>query len=159
MDEKRIGRQTPTQAHILPYSRTDGAECVKLYNSTGRTAQPWQELLAFDMLAMNDDDLWTHTKFGYSVPRRNGKNEVVTMRELYGLKKGEKILHTAHRTTTSHAAWERLCMLMAKIGLVEGDDYKTTKQFGLERIEMLGGDGVCSFRTRSSKGGLGEGFD
>ena len=36
---------------------------------------------------------------------------------------------------------------------------KTTKQFGLERIEWLSGDGVINFRTRSSKGGLGEGYD
>ena len=53
-----------------------------------------------------------HTKAGYSLSRRNGKNEVVVMREMWGLKHNEKILHTAHRTTTSHAAWERLCGLL-----------------------------------------------
>ena len=58
-----------------------------------------------------------HTKFGYSVPRRNGKNEVVAMRELYGLVMGESILHTAHRTTTTHSSWERLLDLVEKAGL------------------------------------------
>ena len=54
----------------------------------GKTAQEWQELLLFDILATNEENLWTHTKFGYSVPRRNGKNEIVAMREMYGLVKG-----------------------------------------------------------------------
>ena len=45
-----------------------------------------------------------HSKFGLSVPRRNGKSEVDKMRELRGLFHGEHILHTAHRTT-KHSAW------------------------------------------------------
>ena len=39
----RRGRQTPTQSFVLPYSQTYGAEAVKLYNASGRTAQEWQE--------------------------------------------------------------------------------------------------------------------
>ena len=95
MDEKRIGRQTPTQSVTLPYTVTEGAAAVKLYNSTGNKAQEWQELLLFDILGKRDDGLWTHTKFGFAVPRRNGKNEVVAMRELYAMQKGETVLHTA----------------------------------------------------------------
>lgn len=162
MSEKRLGRQTPTTAFVLPYDKTYGAEAIELYNKTRKKAQPWQELLIYDILAYNDEDLWVHTKYGYAVPRRNGKNEVVAIRELYGLVElGEKIIHTAHRTTTSHSAWERLCDLLAETGLTEGEDYKTLKQMGLEEIRMsneLGG-GRINFRTRSSKGGLGEGFD
>lgn len=162
MSEKKLGRQTPTTSFVLPYKTTKGAEAIELYNKTRRTAQPWQELLIYDILAYNDEDLWVHTKYGYAVPRRNGKNEIVAIRELYGLVGlGEKIIHTAHRTTTSHSAWERLCELLAETGLTEGEDYKTLKQMGLEEIRMspdLGG-GRINFRTRSSKGGLGEGFD
>ncbi len=155
MDEPRRGRQTPTQSYILPYTSTHGAEAVELYNATGRTAQEWQELIVYDMLAVNENGLWVHTKFGYSVPRRNGKNEIVAMRELHGLNKGEKILHTAHRTTTSHTAWERLCMLLDKNKVA----YTALRANGRECIQMSVGDGRIDFRTRSSKGGLGEGFD
>ncbi len=152
----RIGRQTPTTAFVLPYENTCGAEAVELYNSTGRAAQQWQELLLYDMLAENADGLWTHTKFGYSVPRRNGKNEVVAMRELYGMvKRGEHILHTAHRTTTTHSAWERLLNLLAKASIPVASSYRA---FGKEHIELDNG-GKVEFRTRTSKGGLGEGFD
>ena len=155
----RIGRQTPTQSLVLPYSKTYGPEGIETYNRAGKKAMEWQELLLCDMMAYNDDGLWTHTKYGYAVPRRNGKNEVVAMRELYGVLHGESILHTAHRTPTSHSAWERLCYLLARSGLIEGEDYKTLKQFGLEQVTMLKGEGRVNFRTRSSKGGLGEGYD
>lgn len=159
MAEQRLGRQTPTKAVVLPYETTMGRDAVDLYNTSGRTAQPWQELMIYDIMAVEKNGLWVHSRFGYAVPRRNGKNEVVAMRELHGLRTGERILHTAHRTTTSHTAWERLINLLSKSGLREGTDYKTTKQYGLERIDMLITDGTASFRTRSTKGGLGEGFD
>lgn len=99
--------------------------------------------------------VWVHTKFGYSVPRRNGKNEIVAIREMYGLKKGERILHTAHRTTTTHSAWERLSNLLKKANIEVVSSYKA---FGKEHLEVAGG-GIIEFRTRTSKGGLGEGFD
>lgn len=153
--QRRKGRQTPTVSRILPYEETRGGEAVELYNSTGRTAQEWQELMLYDMLAVNDEGLWTHTKFGYSVPRRNGKNEIVVMREMFGLKNGEHILHTAHRTTTTHSAWERLLDLLGKAGIEVVSSYRA---FGKEHIEVDGG-GKIEFRTRTSKGGLGEGFD
>lgn len=155
MDQQRKGRQTPTQSIVLPYEKTYGNDAIDIYNTTGRTAQEWQELLCYDILAVNEDGLWVHTKAGYSVPRRNGKNEVVVMREMWGLQHGESILHTAHRTTTSHAAWERLCGLLDKAKI----KYKPIKATGRECIYIKGSDARVEFRTRSSKGGLGEGFD
>lgn len=151
----RLGRQTPTTSLILPYTETYGQDAIDLYNTTGRTAQEWQELMLYDILAVNEDDLYVHTKFGYSVPRRNGKNEVVVMREMYGLMKGERILHTAHRTTTTHSAWERLLQMVEKTDL---EIESTFKAFGKEHIFLTNG-GRIEFRTRTSKGGLGEGFD
>lgn len=153
--EVRKGRQTPTKSFVLPYTETKGEEAIKLYEKSGRTAQEWQQLLVYDMLAVNEDGLWVHSKYGYSVSRRNGKNEVVAIRELEGLKLGEHILHTAHRTTTSHTAWERLMKLCEQAKLNVTNSYKA---YGKERIEVLGG-GVIEFRTRTSAGGLGEGFD
>lgn len=155
MTEQRKGRQTPTQSVVLSYLQSKGQEAIDLYNSTGKIAQEWQELLLMDILAFNDDGLWIHTRFGYSVPRRNGKNEIVAIREMWGLVNGEHILHTAHRTTTTHSAWERLLNLLEKAGIEVVSSYRA---FGKEHIEVEGG-GKIEFRTRTSKGGLGEGFD
>jgi hypothetical protein len=117
--ENRIGRQTPTAAVVLPYRHTHGAQAVDLYAQTGRTAQEWQANLLYDMLAVDDGGLFVHTKWGYSVPRRNGKNEVVAIRELWGLMHGEHILHTAHRTTTSSSAAQRLARFLNDMGWQE----------------------------------------
>lgn len=159
MPRKRLGRQTPTQSYILPYKKSLGTRLIGRYEKTGRKAMQWQKKLWRDIMAVNRAGLFVHTRFGYSIPRRNGKNEIVAGRELDGLIEGERILHTAHRSTTSHAAWERLCKLLADAGYVEKEDYKTTKQFGLETIRFLDSGGVANFRTRSSKSGLGEGYD
>ena len=116
-----------------------------------------------DIMAVNEEGLWVHMKFGWSIPRRNGKSEILVMRAVWGLTHEERVLYTAHRTTTSHNAWEKCIDRLTKAGYVEGKDFKTTKQMGLEHIEFLE-DGVptgavINFRTRSSKGGLGEGYD
>lgn len=127
-------------------------------------------LLVYDIEAVNEEGLWVHSKFGFAVPRQNGKNEVVAIRELHGLTRGERILHTAHRTTTSTAAARRLASLLDAAGYQEvkrkSEDatydkhYTYSKQLGLEQITLLGeGGGTISFRTRSAKGGLGESYD
>lgn len=157
--EERKARQTPTTSVILPYEHTNGKDAIDLYNRTGRTAQEWQELLVYDLLAVRDDGLFVHTKFGYSIPRRNGKNEVVAIRELYALENGEQVLHTAHRVSTSHMAWERMKKLIEALGYTEPQDYKTTSTLGMESIRLKKTNGKIDFRTRSSRGGLGEGFD
>lgn len=160
MEETRKGRQTPTQSLTLPYTETHGDEAVELYNHSGRTAQEWQELLMYDIMAVNSEGLWIHMKYGWSIPRRNGKSELLIIRTIWAITHGERVLYTAHRTTTSHNAWEKVIERLAKIGFVEGEVFKTTRQFGLEKIEWLDDSGgVVNFRTRSSKGGLGEGYD
>ena len=160
MTETRTARQIPTAAHILPYTQSRGTEAVALYSRSGRTAQEWQERLMEDIMAVNADGLWTHMKFGWSIPRRNGKSELLIMRAVWGLTNGERVLYTAHRITTTHNAWEKIVERLTKAGFKPDVDFKATKATGMERIEWLnGGGGIINFRTRSSKGGLGEGYD
>lgn len=170
--EKRIGRQEPVQFRYLDDDKTEskGSEAVEIYEKSGRIAQEWQKKLMKHIFAYNDDDLWTHTKFGYSIPRRNGKNEIAVMIELFALENNLRVLHTAHRTTTSHTAWERLVKLYDAAGHKEivrqkkgsealPEEYTAFKAYGLENVKPSMGDAIVNFRTRSSKGGLGEGYD
>ena len=76
----RVGRQSPTVSVILPYTDTKGSEAVELYNASENTMLEWQVALTYDLMAVNDDGLWAHQKFGYSVPRRNGKSEMALAR-------------------------------------------------------------------------------
>ena len=151
----RVGNQIPTTSVILPYDKSYGDEAVQLYNMSANICQEWQALMLNDIMAVNDEGLWVHTKFGYSVPRRNGKTEILTQREIWGLFNGEHILHTAHLTDTAHIAWERLKARLEAIGVT----IRTYKGYGREKIELPETGGVIDFRTRTSSGALGSGYD
>ena len=153
--DTRQGEQTPTVSVVLPYTDTAGAEAVELYNKTERTVLEWQTLQLYDIMARDPEGLWIHQKYGISVPRRNGKSELVLVRCLYGLKNGEKILYTAHRTTTAHSIWERLQRLCEKSDIIISSSFKA---FGKEHLYTKAAGGI-DFRTRTSTGGLGEGYD
>lgn len=150
----RKGNQKPTKSLILSTRNSLHEEAISIYEKSERKAQVWQKNLLKAILSRNKKGLWVHTKFGYSLPRRNGKNEIVAIREMFALDRGEQVLHTAHRTTTSHTAWERLCRLLEQAKI----EYKSLRASGRERIETKNG-GRVEFRTRTSAGGLGEGFD
>lgn len=153
--EPRYGSQVPTHAVVIPYASTLGIEAVDLYRKTGNKEYPWQSTLINDMMAVDEDGLWVHQKFGYAVPRRNGKSEDAIIRCLYELSAGRRTLYTAHRASTSHAIWERLDRMVTAAGLSVDSSFKA---FGKEHIYTANG-GVIEFRTRTSSGGLGEGYD
>ena len=151
----RVGRQSPTVSVILPYEATKGQEAIELYNTSNSSALEWQAALTYDIMAVNDEGLWVHQKFGYSVPRRNGKSEMALARCIWGLNHGERILYTAHRASTAHSIWERLSRLCVKTGVEVVSSFRA---FGKEHL-YCANDGIIEFRTRTSTGGLGEGFD
>ena len=152
---ERKGNQYPTQSVILPGATSIYEEAIDLYEKTGRKAQEWQKSLLKAIMSKNEDGLWTHSKFGWSVSRRNGKSEIALMRGLWGLFNGERVVYTAHRTQTSHNTWEKVANFLDNIGV----EYVQLKAIGRERLQLVDGDGVMEFRTRTSSGGLGEGFD
>lgn len=157
--QTKLGNQNPTQSVILPYSNSKYLEAVEIYEKSGLKCYEWQLNLLEPMMAVEDDGLWTHQKFGFSIPRRNGKTEIVYMAEMWGLEEGLNILHTAHRISTSHSSFEKVKKYLEMSGYVDGEDFNSIKAKGQERIELYETGGVIQFRTRTSNGGLGEGFD
>ena len=165
----RVGEKYPSFTNV-EYEKleTRGQEAIDLYKSTTQSLLEWQELQIKGIMAVNPDGLWTHMVYGLCVSRRNGKGEILAAREFDGIVNlGEKVCHTAHRTTTSHDAFNRLYTLLKKAGYEEHSrkrkempekSFFASKQYGLEHIEISGG-GVIDFRTRTNNGGLGEGFD
>lgn len=156
---KKYGSQTPSQSVILDYNETKYQEAIELYEKTKLEVYDWQKYLLKDIMAVDEDGLWTHQKFGYSLPRRNGKTEIVYILELWGLHQGLNILHTAHRISTSHSSFEKVKRYLEKMGYKDGEDFNSIKAKGQERIELYATEGVIQFRTRTKNGGLGEGFD
>lgn len=164
MAAERIGSQMPTSSFILPYRDTKGHDAVEIYNRTSREAMPWQELLANDILAIDSEGLWVHSKYGYEIPRRNGKGEVIAIVELWGLLNGCQIAHTAHLGATASSAYSRLVQLLYDLDYSDKPDgdqkkMKCNRAYGRESITIPDTGGKISFKTRTTKGGLGEGFD
>lgn len=162
--KKRLGNQHPTQSVIIPFEKSLYQEAIDFYERTGLESYEWQSKLLEPIMAVDDDDLWVHQKFGYSLPRRNGKTEIIYMLELWALEQGKSILHTAHRISTSHSSFEVMKKYLEKSGYKEGSknegaDFNSIKAKGQERLELYKTGGVIQFRTRTSSGGLGEGFD
>lgn len=160
----KFGNQQPTQSVILPYTKSLYQRAIDYYERTKLTCYEWQRDIVKDILAMNDDGLWVHQKFGFSIPRRNGKTEIVYIVELDALEQGLSVLHTAHRISTSHASFEKMKKYLEDSGYKEGSknegaDFNSIKAKGQERLELYETGGVIQFRTRTSSGGLGEGFD
>lgn len=164
----RMGEKLPSFTNVESKLSTIGQEAIDLYKSTTQALLEWQEIQIRNIMAVNPDGLWTHMVYGLCVSRRNGKGEILAAREFDGIVNlGEKICHTAHRTTTSHDAFNRLYTLLKKAGYEEHSrkqkvmperSFFASKQYGLEHIEISGG-GIIDFRTRTNNGGLGEGFD
>lgn len=74
----------------------------------GLKPDPWQQLVLDDWLS-ETSGLWTSLTCGLSVPRQNGKNALIEVRELFGMVgRGEKFLHTAHEVKTARKAFKRL---------------------------------------------------
>ena len=161
MARKKLGNQNPTQSVILKYVKKNSKakEAVEIYERTGLSCYAWQINLLTSIMAVDKDGLWVHQKFGYSIPRRNGKSELLYLFELWGLHNGLNILHTAHRISTSHSSFEKVKRYLEKMGYVDGEHFSSIRAKGQERIELFDGGGIVQFRTRTSNGGLGEGFD
>ena len=159
MSYKRIGKQEP-RIRIEP-SRvcTDGADAAYLSTSYGMRPDDWQRTVLDAWLGRDALDRFTATTCGLSVPRQNGKNAILEMREFYGLVAiGEQILHSAHEVKTAATAFRRLASFFENsrdypelTGMCE----RVRRTNGQEAIELKnGGRIVFSARSRGAARGM-----
>lgn len=107
--DKVLGVQTPRLAVECEQVGNYADEAAFLASKYGLTPDPWQEYVLRQWLAYREDGKWSHSRVGLSVPRQNGKNALIEIRELFGMVGlGEKILHTAHEVKTARKAFLRL---------------------------------------------------
>lgn len=105
----RTGVQEPRIKIEQSYEIDYGEDAIALAAAYGLVCDPWQEIIVHAWLGQTSDFKWAHPTCGILVPRQNGKNGAVEVRELFGLVVlGEKILHTAHEVKTSMKAFKRL---------------------------------------------------
>lgn len=88
---------------------TDGEDACWLASQYRLTPDAWQKPIVIDWLTRDRSRKWAHGTCAVAVPRQNGKNATIEIRELYGLiVLGEAILHTAHELKTARQHWRRL---------------------------------------------------
>jgi len=104
-----VSVRQPPRVHVAPRrSKTFGDLAADLAGEYGLAPDDWQRFVLDDWLAESKGQ-WTSLTCGLSVPRQNGKNALLEVRELFGMVgRGERILHTAHEVKTAQKHFRRL---------------------------------------------------
>jgi phage terminase large subunit-like protein len=134
-------------------------DAVFLSSSYGLTPDDWQEDALESWLGRKRDGRWAAATCGLAVPRQNGKNGAIEVRELFGMVElGEKFLHTAHEVKTARKAFRRIASFFEnereypELAALVKEIRKTN---GQEAIVLTNG-GSVEFIARSR--GSGRGF-
>lgn len=138
---------------------SDGPDAGFLASQYGLTPDEWQAAILEDWLGRRRDGKWSAATCGLAVPRQNGKNALIEVRELYGMAiLGERFLHTAHEVKTARKAFLRIASFFENerqypelAALVK----EVRKTNGQEAVLLTNGGGV-EFIARSR--GSGRGF-
>ena len=103
------GSSQVPRVHVAPHAATSDADLAAAFAAAyGLEPDEWQRNVLEDWLGLKAGK-WTSLTCGISVPRQNGKNALLEIRELYGMVAlGEKILHTAHEVKTAQKHFRRL---------------------------------------------------
>ena len=153
------GSQLP-RVQIEPgRTSTDGEDAALLMSAYGCELDEWQQTVIDCWLGKDENNKYTVTSAGLSLPRQNGKNVCLEAREFFGLVvNGEKILHTAHQVRTSKKSFRRLAAMFTDKKHPEVTDIVKNIRYtnGEECIELDNG-GLIEFSARSRQ--AARGFD
>lgn len=95
--------------NTITHDTLDADDAIFLASGYGLIPDAWQADALTRWMARRPGGRWVHRSCGFCVPRQNGKNGALEIRELFGLiALGEWILHTAHELKTSRKAFKRL---------------------------------------------------
>lgn len=121
---------------------------------------PWQELILEAALGERQDRTWAAKRVGVSVPRQNGKSQLLVARALAGALLFEErlIVVSAHQQDTARETFEKL------LEIIEAEGNAALRQrlarngvmnaFGRESVKFSNGAKI-KFKARSGAGGKG----
>lgn len=154
--EDLLGAQAP-RVELVPegVDHPDADAVVEFAEACGIVLDPWQEYVLRRSL-LRDGGRWAAFSVGLCVPRQNGKNGILEVRELAGpLVLGERLLvHSAHLADTSKEAFRRLDEILEANEWLSREVRHIWRTNGHEAIEFRGGARI-RFRTRTKGGGRG----
>jgi hypothetical protein len=149
---------SPRVEYVPSWVSSQADDAAFLSSAYGLTPDDWQFRVLEAWLAEGRSGRWAAARCGLAVPRQNGKNALLEVRELYGMVElGERFLHTAHEVKTARKAFARLAGFFENrqkwpelAGLVES----IRKTNGQEAIVLRNG-GSVEFVARSRGSGRG----
>lgn len=149
-----MGSQEPSERIIPEYVDSDGYDAVEILSLGGIEADEWQENVLVDWMGRTDDDVWSASTCGLSVPRQNGKTLDTCGRIASGMVMyGEWIIYTAHLQKTATETFMELKSLFESPKLNKKvKDIKSA--IGREQI-ILNNGGRVMFVARTRNGGRG----
>lgn len=155
----RVGDQTP-RIDIYQPGDTEKAELLfQLLDEYGTKLLPWQRLVLKRWLAEDEDGHFVNLKCGLSVPRQNGKTEIMVARIIYGIIFRKAIgLFTAQQQKTADVVKRRIQDFFYENPYEEIFNLLTPrfrqKPRNYDFIEFVNGS-TYTFTTRTRMGGLG----
>jgi phage terminase large subunit-like protein len=153
-----VGNSVPSLAVVPEFVGSQAKDAGWFASQYGLTPDGWQQAVLESWLAESSAGRWAAARCGLAVPRQNGKNALLEIRELYGMiELGEKFLHTAHEVKTARKAFLRLAGFFENRHWPElaGLAQSIRKTNGQEAIQLKNG-GSVEFVARSK--GSGRGF-
>lgn len=157
-----VSSQVP-RVHVAPHTVTsDGDIAGTFAGAYGLAPDEWQQGILDDWLAWKGQR-WGSLTCGLAVPRQNGKNALLEIRELYGMVAlGEKILHTAHEVKTAQKHFRRLKYFFGQKRNDEGAQFpelnalvETVRSVNGQEAIFLTNGGSIELVARSKNSGRG----
>lgn len=144
----------PTFSIVPDGDEATGQDCCDLAAAYSVPLDPWQQNVIRGILRERDGT-WSSSQAGLVVARQNGKGQILTAIELFGLfALGENILHTAHSVKTSSDAFRRLWRVIQAHADLSRRVRRQSEMTGAEFVELDSGARIA-FSTRSASAGRG----
>lgn len=153
--------QAPPRVRHAPNVRANSWEDVSdLVAAYGLALDEWQEVVLQAAMGERADGRWAASRVAMSVPRRNGKTQVMVARALAGilLFDEQDIVISAHEQATAREAFDMLVSLLESNPDLNRKVQQYGRAFNREYVRFIGGAAV-RFKARTKHGGRGFGTD
>lgn len=152
-----VGNQLPRYFHAPVWTRTAYDDAVDLAAAVGIQLLPWQAMCLRNIMAERPNGKWAAFEVGLVLPRQNGKNVLILVRQLAGLFLfGEDLqVHTAHKFKTAKAHHRALVRLIESVPELDELVSVTTST---ENLSIVRKDTGARIDFLARKGGSGRGL-
>lgn len=144
-----IGAQRPRLSNVPESVSSLGDQAIAFGASIGIDLDDWQQWILIQALGERTDGKWSALTVGQCVGRQNGKNEILLVRELFGLLVlGERgILHTAHLHKAVSTQFRRIKEVFDSTPELKSRLKAANSSVGQQFIELMSGQRI-EFATR-----------